>query len=44
MLEFYDSATIEKINEVAKYVFNFDKVTLSIVSGNPPENALDFLK
>ena len=44
MLEFYDSATIEKINEVVKYVFDFDKVTLSIVSGNPPENALDFLK
>ncbi len=43
-LKIIDSATLENVSEVAKFIFDFDKVTLSIVSSNPPGNALDFLK
>lgn len=44
ILEIIDSATIEGIKKVCQNVFKFDKVTLAIVSGNPPKNALDLLK
>ena len=44
ILEIIDSATIEGIKKVCQNIFKFDKVTLAIVSGNPPKNALDLLK
>ena len=44
ILEIVDSATIESISDVCKHIFNFDQVTLAIVSGNPPKNPLDLLK
>ncbi len=42
ILKIIDSASLDNILEVAKFIFDFDRVTLSIVSANPPENALDF--
>ena len=44
ILEIIDSATVESISEVCKHIFNFDQVTLAIVSGNPPENPLELFK
>lgn len=44
ILEIIDSATTESIKDVCKHIFNTDKVTLAIVSGNPPKNALELLK
>ena len=44
ILEIIDFATVESISEVCKYIFDFDKVTLAIVSGNPPENPLELFK
>ncbi len=44
ILKIIDSATTESILEVCHRIFNFDDVTIAIVSGNPPKNPLDLLK
>ena len=44
ILEIIDSATKESILEVCRYIFDFDKITLAIVSANPPENPLELFK
>ena len=44
ILEIIDSATKESILEVVRQIFDYSRVTLAIVSGNPPKNALDLLK
>ena len=44
VLSIIDSATLEDVKSVAKHVFDYNKITLSIVSSNPPADALEYVK
>ena len=44
VLSIIDSATLEDVKSVAKHVFDYNKITMSIVSSNPPADALEYVK
>lgn len=44
VLSIIDSATLEDVKDIAKLIFDYDKMTLSVVSALPPEDALEYVK
>lgn len=44
VLSIIDKVTLDDVKNIAKHVFDYDKITLSVVSANPPEDALEYVK
>jgi predicted Zn-dependent peptidase len=44
VLSIIDKVTLDDVKNIAKHVFDYGRITLSVVSANPPEDALEYVK